>query len=733
MIKVRNSSAFELKIAFRILLKNPIRTIFSLFSIILGVSIFFSVNIATDSLSYSLYNNIDPDSLGDADKWVYLFRGILSILSGISMIISIIIIKNLMEMSKEDQRYEIGLLRTIGSSKFSIFLIFFFQVITLSILGLILGLIFGYFLSSVFFGPLKQILTEFLSLQTEFSVETFISSGTITSSILVGLLIPLIFGMIPAISASKTNILSSLKPYLRIHTKKIRSKLTFVVQTFSSLFLIILALIVIEYSFTLLVSFNYDPTIETNLSIILLFISGLFFITGSIIFGATLLPYLTKLHSYLLSPILKKMKTLSYRNLIRNRRRSRNTFYILSISLSFLIMIQILFTSVDAGIIPGARMRLGGDITLGRYWNWDQTRIPMNTSSRLRNITEISGVCEVKNTIYHENYAKCDTFGENGSEIFLLYVINTSSYVKIHNSNSISKFQGEKSLSNSIGKLNQIGTIILQDDLSDYVDKKIGHNVNISTIPSFNFPGIDTQLKVVGIGEIIPGISQTWEQTDSSELVYTGLISWETYFNITATSKSKTTSYFWVGCEEYSQAGEILETVKSLYEIWGYPWNITATDSEWVYRSINKEISLVKNIVNMILVLIASILYMAILISMFGSITSMVVAVNKRRNELGILRAIGTTKQQIIKLISGELLILSFTASSVGIISGILAGYLLSNVPFIAYVPFIFTINWYMVLGTTLFVIILNFVGSILPAYKATRMDIIKNIRKRGT
>ena len=136
----RHGGIVELKIAYRSLLKRPIRTLLTLIAIILGVALFFAVNVATDSLEHSLYLHLDPTEYGNANRWVYLFRGILMVLSGISLIICVIIIKNLMEMTKEAQIYELGLLRAIGSSKNSIFLIFFFQALIIALIGMVLGL-----------------------------------------------------------------------------------------------------------------------------------------------------------------------------------------------------------------------------------------------------------------------------------------------------------------------------------------------------------------------------------------------------------------------------------------------------------------------------------------------------------------------------------------------------------------------------------------------------------------
>lgn len=127
-MRLVSNRIIEIKIAYKTILKRPIRNIFTKISIILGVGIFFSVNIATDPLDYSLQQHIDPSLYGNINHWIYLFRGILMVFSAISLIICVLIIKNLMEISKEDQIYELGLLRAIGNSKFSIFSIFFNQI-----------------------------------------------------------------------------------------------------------------------------------------------------------------------------------------------------------------------------------------------------------------------------------------------------------------------------------------------------------------------------------------------------------------------------------------------------------------------------------------------------------------------------------------------------------------------------------------------------------------------------
>ena len=389
----------EIKLAYLYLIKHPIRTFFAILAIALGVGIFFSVNVASDSLAQSLSERLDPSAFGNVDQWISLFRGILMILSGISLIVSVIIIKNLLEMSKEAQTYELGLLRAMGTSKVSIFSIFFIQIIIISIIGVIIGLFLGYFLSFLFFGPLKTVLSSLISLQTEFDVQLHITSFTFIISILAGFIIPLLVSLIPILSATKINILYALYPHIRNRRNvKINNNKKLIIKFILSVFLIIFGVILINFGYSGLLNFSYNPTMETNLSIVSLFIAGLIFISGCIILGSIFFSSLSWISSSILKPFLLKTKKISYRNIIKNIRRSRNAFFMISLGLSFLISITITLSSIKAGIIPGSRMRLGGDIRLGTQWSKTQTQIPLYTSINISSLDHVSDVCEVKNS-----------------------------------------------------------------------------------------------------------------------------------------------------------------------------------------------------------------------------------------------------------------------------------------------------------------------------------------------
>lgn len=725
----------ELKIAYRSLLKRPIRTLLTIIAVILGVGLFFSVNVATDSLEHSLYLHLGSTEFGNANRWVYLFRGILMVLSGISLIICVIIIKNLMEMTKEAQIYEIGLLRAIGSSKKSVFLTFFFQVVIIASIGMILGLLFGYFLSYLFFNPLRTLLNNFYYLDPTFAVEIYIKDFTLFLGILAGLGIPLIFGTIPAISAAHSNVIDALNQRSQARKTNMHRLRTFIFQIILSISLISIGIFIIRIGFAGLLSFTSDPTTETNMAIISLFFAGLIFICGSVLFGTIFLPYISYFFSTVFYPLLLKTKKICYRNLVKNSRRTKNTFLMISIGLSFLITVNITEHSIEAGIVPGAHLRLGGDICLSMYYSGHQRVIPISTSNNISQISHVSNVCEVKNSHYNTNYTMCDDFGTQQGEHMILFVINTTSYVQMHSSDSIYSYEGDKSFYDFIHQLDVNGTVILQSGLSSTIQKSEGQIVNITTSPaaSWFFPAISVNLTVVGIMDIMPGIRFTWdEDLWPDETEYAAIVSWNTYFNITGETYDTTSSNFWIGCDDINQADNVLADISDLYQILGSPWTTIDFSAEWAIRTIVDEISGIREILSLVIVVIVAILYMAIIISMLGLITSMIMNINQRRNEIGVLRSIGISRYQIMQIVFGETLIICSATLITGILCGITTAFLLSNVPFMAYTPIFFTLRWDDILNISIFMVSLSLFASIIPAIKALRLNIIDAIRKRG-
>jgi len=723
------------KIAFRdSFLKRPIRTLFTIISIVLGVGVFFAVNIASDSLSYSLQQQLDPVAFGDIETWLQLFRGIIIIFSAISLIVLVLIVKNLMEMAKEEKIHEIGVLRTIGISKSGIFKIFFYQISIITIIGVSFGLILGSVIAQLFFGPFKNIMSGFLY-ATDFDIIFYFSPLSLIITVIVGLLIPMVFGMIPAIAASNTNIIEALYPRTRSKNELFISISKLIAFTVISIILIIVGVFILSYGFEGLIDLA-DLTVLNYISILLLFIGGFFFITGVILLSSNFITYLSVGISYIFYPILRKMRNITVKNLRRNARRTKNTFAMVAITLASLITIVTLIQSIQAGMGPGARMRLGGDIRLGMYYQFnDHRQIPLNTSLNLTQIDGISSVCEVKNSYYVTNYSMCDEFGMRTGERFVLFVINTSAYVEMHSQNSITKFQGDssQSLETFMTQLETNRTIILHDDLSNEINKGTGEDVNITTDYTIYFPGLSYNFSVVGIMDIMPGLQFTWDAQPNNYKYYYAIISWNSFYNVTGLNYNTSTGYFWLGLDNPTTSETVISEVETLYTNLGSPWTNHDFSDEWRYRTYTDEVIQIQEVINLILIIFTNILQISIVISLFGLSITILMNVNHRKKEIGILRSFGISKPQINTMIFGESMIIASFAIIMGLTAGSSASFLMAlTIPFMPYVPVFYSFPWIDILILSIIVFIFSIISSIIPALRANKINIVDAIRTRG-
>ena len=111
---------------------------------------------------------------------------------------------------------------------------------------------------------------------------------------------------------------------------------------------------------------------------------------------------------------------------------------------------------------------------------------------------------------------------------------------------------------------------------------------------------------------------------------------------------------------------------------------------------------------------------LAILVGGIVVIVTMMKAVSERTREIGVLRAIGWTKQRIMTMILGESLVLSLVAILVGLIIGIGIVELISATHILRGITPAFSAFLLLKgIGVALF---LGIVGGIYPAYRASRL-----------
>jgi putative ABC transport system permease protein len=133
-----------------------------------------------------------------------------------------------------------------------------------------------------------------------------------------------------------------------------------------------------------------------------------------------------------------------------------------------------------------------------------------------------------------------------------------------------------------------------------------------------------------------------------------------------------------------------------------------------------------KKQVDQLLTLIYALLAVSVVISVFGIVNTLVLSVYERTREIGMLRAIGTTRRQMRRIVRYESVITSIIGGILGTVLGVAFAYVVSSR--LASQGITFSVPWGQLV---VFLVVAGFVGviaAVLPARRAARVNILEAI-----
>jgi len=167
-----------------------------------------------------------------------------------------------------------------------------------------------------------------------------------------------------------------------------------------------------------------------------------------------------------------------------------------------------------------------------------------------------------------------------------------------------------------------------------------------------------------------------------------------------------------------SSLEEIVEDVKMLLMERHGAEDFTITTQEQM-------LDVLGSVLNILTMAVGALGGISLLVGGVGILTIMTISVNERRAEIGLLRAIGAARGQILVLFLGEAVVLSGIGGLAGLMIGAggawLLGATVSALP--THTPWL-----YVVLAETLAVLI-GLLAGVLPAYRAASLDPIEALR----
>jgi putative ABC transport system permease protein len=130
--------------------------------------------------------------------------------------------------------------------------------------------------------------------------------------------------------------------------------------------------------------------------------------------------------------------------------------------------------------------------------------------------------------------------------------------------------------------------------------------------------------------------------------------------------------------------------------------------------------------VNKLLALVYALLSLSIIVSLFGIVNTLVLSIHERTRELGMMRAIGTSRRQVRRIVRYEAVITSLIGGILGVALGLLLGAMttvaLSDQGFKFQVPIVSVLS-FLVLAA-----VAGVLAAIPPARRASRLEVLESL-----
>ena len=138
-----------------------------------------------------------------AAKGFFLFRLIMGMIVGVSVLVGGIGVMNVLLISVNERTMEIGVRKATGANRRDIVLLFLAESVTVSVFGSLVGLLFGYLVTLIMV-PIVKLLVE-VPFQAAYTLDTF------SVVAVVAVLIGVIFGTYPALRASRLDPVEAMR------------------------------------------------------------------------------------------------------------------------------------------------------------------------------------------------------------------------------------------------------------------------------------------------------------------------------------------------------------------------------------------------------------------------------------------------------------------------------------------------------------------------------------------
>ena len=180
-----------------------------------------------------------------------------------------------------------------------------------------------------------------------------------------------------------------------------------------------------------------------------------------------------------------------------------------------------------------------------------------------------------------------------------------------------------------------------------------------------------------------------------------------------------------VDVTEFDELDSVQSEIEQYFETDSHAQELKSDDHSIEALTVEDSIDQFQEIINQIALLLGGIAAISLVVGSIGIANIMIVSVTERTREIGIMKAVGAHKRDIIQLFLVESLILGSIGAVLGVLAGLGVGYL--GVTLLGW-PMAYPLNWIVI--AVVVGVVVGIVSGLYPAWRAARVDPIEALRR---
>ena len=180
------------------------------------------------------------------------------------------------------------------------------------------------------------------------------------------------------------------------------------------------------------------------------------------------------------------------------------------------------------------------------------------------------------------------------------------------------------------------------------------------------------------------------------------------------------------GADAATQFSSIIVTLRSKEQLAPFTTFLEKTMKLRLEDSLGEQLGTLLFVITIVLIVIAGVI---VVISAINIAHNFFMQVSDRRREIGVLRAVGATRGDVMAIVLGEAAVIGLVSGLLGCLLAFMGGLTIdwASHRYVADFPFKpttwFNFEWWVLLAGTGLATMFSVLGGLLPAYKASRLE----------